>query len=106
MMLLPVLAKADFRFDSTAKQLFKLAHKYRPETKVEKKLRLREAAEKKEAGKEQSAGKKPIVIKYGLNHVTSLVEQKKAQLVVIAHDVDPIEVRQGKPYGVCLHSLS
>jgi len=26
-----------------------------------------------------------------LNHVTHLVEQKKARLVVIAHDVDPIE---------------
>lgn len=28
----------------------------------------------------------------GVNTVTSLVESKKAQLVVIAHDVDPIEV--------------
>jgi len=32
------------------------------------------------------------VIKYGLNHVTTLVESKKAQLVVIAHDVDPVEL--------------
>nr|GME08039.1 60S ribosomal protein L7a-1 [Ipomoea batatas]GME19327.1 60S ribosomal protein L7a-1 [Ipomoea batatas] len=36
--------------------------------------------------------KKPIVVKYGLKHVTYLVEQNKAQLVVIAHDVDPIEL--------------
>lgn len=28
----------------------------------------------------------------GVNTVTSLVENKKAQLVIIAHDVDPIEV--------------
>lgn len=28
----------------------------------------------------------------GINSVTTLVENKKAQLVVIAHDVDPIEV--------------
>ncbi len=28
----------------------------------------------------------------GVNNVTTLVESKKAQLVVIAHDVDPIEV--------------
>lgn len=28
----------------------------------------------------------------GVNSVTTLVESKKAQLVVIAHDVDPIEV--------------
>jgi large subunit ribosomal protein L7Ae len=31
-------------------------------------------------------------LKKGLNHVTSLVEKGKAQLVVIAHDVDPIEL--------------
>ncbi|KNA12449.1 hypothetical protein SOVF_125580 isoform A [Spinacia oleracea] len=38
------------------------------------------------------SSKKPIVVKYGLNHITYLIEQKKAQLVVIAHDVDPIEL--------------
>merc|ERR1719191_2540753 len=38
------------------------------------------------------ATKKPTVLKYGLNHVTSLVENKQAKLVVIAHDVDPIEL--------------
>ena len=75
-----------------ATQLFKLMHKYRPETKIEKKARLTAKAEKKAEGKEEPVGKKPVVIKYGLNHVTSLVENKKAQLVVIAHDVDPIEV--------------
>lgn len=32
------------------------------------------------------------VVKYGLNHVTTLIENKKAKLVVIAHDVDPIEL--------------
>ncbi len=32
------------------------------------------------------------VVKFGLNHVTQLVEEKKASLVVIAHDVDPIEL--------------
>ena len=76
-----------------ATQLFKLMHKYRPETKAEKKARLTAKAEKKAEGKDEPAGKKPVIIKYGLNHVTSLVENKKAQLVVIAHDVDPIEVR-------------
>ncbi len=30
-------------------------------------------------------------MKFGLNHVTYLVEQKKAKLVLIANDVDPIE---------------
>ena len=52
----------------TATQLLKLAHKYRPETKQEKKQRLLARAEKKDAGK---------------GDVTTLVENKKAQLVVI-----------------------
>jgi len=34
---------------------------------------------------------KPTTLKYGLNHVTYLIEQKKAKLVIIACDVDPIE---------------
>jgi len=32
------------------------------------------------------------MLKYGLKHVTTLIEQKKAKLVIIAHDVDPIEL--------------
>ena len=32
------------------------------------------------------------MLKYGINHVTYLVEQKKAKLVVIAADVEPIEI--------------
>lgn len=79
-------------FHSTATQLFKLLHKYRPETRVERKERLKSIAQKKSEGQEVTQGKKPVVLKYGINHVTNLVEQKKAQLVVIAHDVDPIEV--------------
>merc|ERR1712113_952935 len=93
----------------TATKLFTLLHKYRPETKAEKKARLTAKAEKKAEGKEDAPGKKPTVIKYGLNHVTSLVENKKAQLVVIAHDVDPIEIvvwlpalcrKMGVPYCI------
>jgi len=42
--------------------------------------------------KEQDPAKKPKVIKFGLNHVTELIENKKAKLVVIAHDVDPVEL--------------
>lgn len=80
------------RFICIATQLFKLLHKIRPETKAEKKARLTAKAEKKAQGKDDTPGKKPVTVKYGINHVTQLVEEKKAQLVVIAHDVDPIEV--------------
>lgn len=77
---------------NTATQLFKLLNKYKPETKQEKKLRLKTLAETAAAGKTVDQGKKPVNIKYGINHITALVESKKAQLVVIADDVDPIEL--------------
>merc|ERR1711970_7049 len=46
----------------------------------------------KEASGTKSAAKKPVCVKMGINHVTTLVEEKKAKLVVIAHDCDPIEI--------------
>ncbi|WVY96065.1 hypothetical protein V8G54_028216 [Vigna mungo] len=75
----------------SATNLFKMLLKYRPEDKAEKKERLLKRAQAEADGKSLE-GKKPIVVKYGLNHVTYLIEQNKAQLVVIAHDVDPIEL--------------
>ncbi|XP_047157111.1 60S ribosomal protein L7a-2 isoform X1 [Vigna umbellata] len=74
-----------------ATSLFKILLKYRPEDKAEKKERLLKRAQAEAEGKTIEA-KKPINVKYGLNHVTYLIEQNKAQLVVIAHDVDPIEL--------------
>ena len=76
--------------DETNK-IFKILEKYCPETKKEKKERLKNEAKENVKGKEKKDGKKPIVLKYGLNHVTYLVEQKRAKLVLIAADVDPIE---------------
>jgi large subunit ribosomal protein L7Ae len=67
-------------------QLARLCKKIKPETKDEKKARLEALAGKK------GESKAVPVIKFGLNHVTELVEKKKANLVVIAHDVDPVEL--------------
>jgi len=87
-------------------------NKYRPETKKAKRSRLqgeakriaaakKVAEEKKKESKEPAAKlevaatkkkRKPKVVKYGLKHVTDLVESKKAKLVIIAHDVDPLEL--------------
>jgi large subunit ribosomal protein L7Ae len=71
-----------------------LLAKYSPETKKDKKTRLQKEAETKVAAGTDKAkkGPKPIVLKFGLNHVTELVESEKAKLVIIAHDVDPIEM--------------
>lgn len=66
--------------------------KYRPETAAAKKQRLKTRAETKVAKKEDTPTKKPNVLSQGVNTVTRQVEQKKAQIVVIAHDVDPVEV--------------
>ncbi|KAI5670939.1 hypothetical protein M9H77_11303 [Catharanthus roseus] len=74
-----------------ATSLFKMLLKYRPEDNAAKKERLLKRAQAEADGKTADA-KKPIVVKYGLKHVTYLIEQNKAQLVVIAHDVDPIEL--------------
>merc|ERR1712039_599512 len=74
-----------------ATTLLKLLKKYEPETQEAKKARLLEMAQQKKDGQEVKT-KKPQVIKYGLNHVTTLIENKSAKLVVIAHDVDPIEL--------------
>merc|ERR1719293_191773 len=49
-------------------------------------------AQQKKLGEEADKTKKPQVLKYGLNHVTTLIENNQAKLVVIAHDVDPIEL--------------
>uniref|UniRef100_A0A5S6QIJ5 60S ribosomal protein L7a n=1 Tax=Trichuris muris TaxID=70415 RepID=A0A5S6QIJ5_TRIMR len=73
-------------------QLMRLLGKYRPDSKQQKKLRLRKRAEAKLDGKPDTHTKRRPILRFGMNSVTSLVEQKKAQLVVIAHDVDPIEL--------------
>lgn len=75
-----------------AAELFSLLLKYQPETKAAKQQRL-EAKAAAVANKEQVQTAAPApMIKFGLKHVTSLIEKKKAKLVVIAHDVDPIEL--------------
>ena len=92
-----------------ASSVFKLLLKYRPEDRATKRARLvAEAAARADGGKPADK-KKPVVVKFGLNHVTDLVESGKAKLVVIAHDVDPIELvvwlpalckKMGVPYVI------
>jgi large subunit ribosomal protein L7Ae len=75
-----------------AKNVLGLLAKYKPESKEEKKARRKKAAEAEMKAADKSEEKRPKVLKYGLSHITKLVEEKKARLVVIAHDVDPIEL--------------
>ena len=67
-------------------------HKYRPETRQDKRARLKARAEDRVKGREEVPTKRAARVMSGVNTVTRLVESKKAQLVCIAHDVEPIEV--------------
>lgn len=91
-----------------AEALFRLLMKYRPEDRAAKKARLLEEAKAREAGKTVDK-KKPDLVKYGINHICELVETGKAQMVAVAHDVDPIELvlwlpalckKMGVPYCI------
>merc|ERR1712183_250336 len=93
----------------TAASFFKLAQKYKPESRAERKARLLKRAEAKAGGAADTPDKKPNLLSVGVNRVTTMVEKKQAQLVVIAHDVDPVEIvlflpslcrRMGVPYCI------
>jgi len=99
---------------ATAVNLFKLMAKMRPEEdaarrkrRVENAKRLAEVMKPAKEGEKvdlkarhaarqqllkEMAAQRPIALRYGLNNVTHLVTRNKAQLVVIASDVDPIEL--------------
>jgi len=108
----PVINQFTHTIDkSTAQQLFTFLEKYRPETRKEKKQRIlnKAKAEAQPAGAAPGESKRPKLVKFGLNHITALVESRKAKLVVIAHDVDPIELvlwlptlcrKKGIPYMI------
>lgn len=76
--------------------VFTLLNKYRPETKEARKQRIQESAASTAEGK-KSQDKSPNVVKYGLKEVTAAIEEKEAELVLIACDVDPIELVMWMP---------
>jgi large subunit ribosomal protein L7Ae len=89
----PAIHQFDRTLDKNqAAELFKLLVKYQPETKAAKTTRLEGVAAAKAKGEAVPNTPPPATLKYGLKHVTHLIEAKKAKLVVIAHDVDPIEL--------------
>lgn len=68
-----------------------LLKKYTPPTRAEKKAALQKKAEAANAGADTAEAPK-LYTQFGINHVTNLIEKKKAKLVLIAGDVDPIEL--------------
>ena len=79
----------------TSKKEYKALERYTPETKKEKKERLekeaKEEVKNKDKKNKKKDGKKPVSLKCEKKNKTYLVEQKRAKLVLIAADVDPIE---------------
>ena len=75
-----------------AAEVFRLMAKYAPETAAAKKARLVEKAKAEAEGKPVEEKRAPFVVKFGLDNVTKLVEKKQAKLVLIADDVDPLEL--------------
>ena len=64
-----------------ASNMLKMLLKYRPEDEAAKKERLLRKAQAETEGKTVEA-KKPIAVKYGLNHVTYLIEQVSRQFIL------------------------
>lgn len=91
------------------KELFKFALKYKPETVLERRKRLKAEAEAKVKDPKAKATVAKPRLYCGIQRVFRLVEQKRAKLVLIAHDVEPIELvlclpalckKQGIPYCI------
>jgi len=75
-----------------AQRIFKFFENYKPEEEKAKRLRLKGEAELKAKGEKIPVVEKKPVVHYGIKEVVSLIEKKAATFVVIAHDVDPIEL--------------
>lgn len=91
------------------KELFKFALKYKPETALDRRKRLKTEAEAKLKDPKAPVSLPKPRLYCGAQRVFRLVEQKRAKLVMIAHDVDPIEIviclpalckKQGIPYCI------
>nr|BAN41204.1 60S ribosomal protein L7A-1, putative [Entamoeba invadens] len=89
-----------------ALSLFKVLDHIKPEESAVRRARIKAAAKElaEKLAKKEKAPKatkntavKPFV-KSGLNLVTKLIEKKQAKLVIIAHDVCPLEMVLFMPY--------
>jgi large subunit ribosomal protein L7Ae len=83
---------------STRTNLFKLLQKYKPETAKARKERLAAVAKARvEAKGKNVATKAPLALTTGLQEVTRAIEKGTARMVVIANNVDPIELVMWMP---------
>jgi large subunit ribosomal protein L7Ae len=90
----PALAQFSKTLDrSTRTEVFKLLKKYAPETRKERNQRLKAAADAKAKDPKKTVSTKaPLAVVTGIQEVTRAIEKKQAKLVVIACNVDPVEL--------------
>lgn len=96
----PALNQFSKVLDRTSRnELLKLIKKYAPETRKARRDRLQKAAEeKKKDPKKTVSTKAPLAVITGLQQVTRAIERKTARMVVIANNVDPIELVLWMPH--------
>lgn len=72
----------------------RLLTKYRPVSQEERRKQHEDLVARRAKGEnvKRDLVKKDEKLVFGLNEVTTLIEKKEAKLVVIANDVDPIEL--------------
>ena len=92
--LTPFIGSGASSLDANAtRSAFALLSKYKPESRHERRDRLRKVADATGGDESKVTDAKYFhTLKYGLKHVTHLIENKKPKLVLIARDVDPIEL--------------
>jgi len=78
---------------STRNELLTLVKAHAPETRKERRARLKATAVDKSKNPSKTvASVRPTSVVTGLQEVTRTIEKKEAKLVVIANNVDPIEL--------------
>eukprot|EP00766_Chilomastix_caulleryi_P001452 gnl/Chilomastix_caulleri/2420.p1 GENE.gnl/Chilomastix_caulleri/2420~~gnl/Chilomastix_caulleri/2420.p1 ORF type:complete len:196 (+),score=43.89 gnl/Chilomastix_caulleri/2420:56-643(+) len=89
-------------------KIVSFAKAYKPETKEQRKERITRYAKAMAEGKDVKMIDRPHLV-FGINRVTQLIERKKAKLVLISHDVEPIDIvvwlpalchKMGIPYAI------
>jgi len=95
--------------DGARKELFALCQKYTAWGKKDHRRWRRQEAERKAADSTAQPGEKPSQLAFGLQRVTRMIQNKRAKLVLIAHDVDKLELvmwlpalchKMGVPYCI------
>ncbi|CAJ1017296.1 RNase P subunit Pop3/Ribosomal protein L7Ae/L30e/S12e/Gadd45 family, putative [Leishmania lindenbergi] len=90
----PALNQFTKVLDRTSRnEVLRLIKKYAPETRKARRDRLHKVAEEKKKDPRKTVSTRaPLAVVTGLQEVTRAIEKKQARMVVIANNVDPVEL--------------